>query len=35
VAHVKVDPDLDSLRDDARFKAMVAAAEARVARETG
>jgi adenylate cyclase len=29
--HAKVDPDLDLLRDDARFKAMVAAAEARLA----
>ncbi len=29
--HAKVDPDLDTLRDDPRFKAMVAAAEARLA----
>jgi len=29
--HAKADPDLDLLRDDPRFKAMVAAAEARLA----
>jgi len=29
--HVKVDPDLDPIRDDPRFQAMVAQAEARLA----
>ncbi len=29
--HAKADPDLDSLRDNPRFKAMIAAAEARLA----
>lgn len=33
--HVKVDPDFDSLRDHPRYKAMVAAAEARLAAATG
>ncbi|HEV2362794.1 MAG TPA: TIR domain-containing protein [Caulobacteraceae bacterium] len=31
VAYVKVDPDLDPIREDARFTAMIAAAEARLA----
>ncbi|HEY2035132.1 MAG TPA: hypothetical protein VGH02_15730, partial [Rhizomicrobium sp.] len=31
--HAKADPDLDDIRDDPRFKAMLAAAEARVAAE--
>jgi adenylate cyclase len=30
INHAKVDPDFDSIRDDPRFKAMLAAAEARV-----
>ncbi len=30
--HSKVDPDLDPLRDDPRFKAMIVAAEARLAK---
>jgi len=33
--HAKVDPDLDPLRDDPRFKAMVAAAEARLEAADG
>jgi hypothetical protein len=31
--HVKVDPDLDPLRPDPRFQAMVAAADARLASQ--
>ena len=31
--HAKVDPDFDSLRDDPRFQAMIAAAETRLAAE--
>ncbi|MGA9796529.1 MAG: adenylate/guanylate cyclase domain-containing protein [Rhizomicrobium sp.] len=33
IKHAKADPDLDTIRDDPRFKAMLAAAEARVAKE--
>jgi adenylate cyclase len=33
INHAKVDPDLDIIRDDPRFKAMLAAAEARVASD--
>ena len=29
--HAKIDPDLDPIRDDPRFQAMIAAAEARLA----
>ena len=31
--HAKIDPDIDSLRDDPRFQAMIAAAETRLAAE--
>jgi adenylate cyclase len=31
--HAKADPDLDPLRDDPRFKAMIAAAELRIAAD--
>jgi adenylate cyclase len=30
INHAKIDPDMDALRDDPRFKAMLAAAEKRV-----
>jgi adenylate cyclase len=33
VPHPKIDPDLEALRDDPRFLAMIAAAEARLAAE--
>ena len=33
LGHIKVDPDFIRLRDNPRFKAMIAAAEARVAAE--
>jgi len=33
--HIKVDPDLDSLRDDPRYEAMIAAADARLAAAEG
>jgi adenylate cyclase len=32
LSHAKADPDLDCLRDDSRFKAMIAEAEARLAK---
>jgi adenylate cyclase len=35
IYHAKVDPDLESIRDDPRFKAMLAAAEARIASDGG
>ena len=33
VKHAKIDPDLDPIRDDPRFKAMIASAEARLSNE--
>jgi len=33
--HAKTDPDLDPLRDDPRFQAMIAAAETRLAAADG
>ncbi len=33
LAHAKIDPDFESVRDHPRFKAMIAAAEARIAAE--
>jgi adenylate cyclase len=35
INHAKVDPDWDCIRDDPRFKAMLATAEARVASDGG
>jgi adenylate cyclase len=35
INYAKIDPDLDFLRDDPRFKAMLAAADARLAAGTG
>jgi adenylate cyclase len=34
IHHAKIDPDLDLIRDDPRFKEMLAAAEERVSPET-
>jgi len=34
INHTKVDPDLDYIRDDPRFKAMLEAAERRVGAQT-
>jgi hypothetical protein len=33
LTHAKVDPDLDPVRADPRFQAMIAEAEARLAAE--
>jgi adenylate cyclase len=33
IKHAKADPDLDAIRDDPRFKTMLATAEARLAKE--
>jgi hypothetical protein len=33
LSHIKVDPDFMRLRDNPRFKAMIAAADARLAAE--
>jgi hypothetical protein len=35
INHAKVDFDFDCIRDDPRFKAMLTAAEARVASDGG
>jgi adenylate cyclase len=35
INHAKIDPDFDCVRDDPRFQAMLAAAEARVASDSG
>jgi adenylate cyclase len=34
INHAKIDPDFDIIRDDPRFEAMMAAAEARLASAT-
>jgi len=34
LSHIKVDPDIIRLRDNPRFKAMIAAADARLAAES-